>query len=377
MTSPRKLISLRFISACLILLGLQMRQVCADTTVVGWGGYVSVPSAATNAIIVQGTLGGENAVIRKDHSVVVFAGGNSEILTTNPPALSFIQAYDAGWIEITTNHTVVGARTVPPGLTNMVSISSSWYGIYLALKEDGTVVSWSQSTAPNLLPVPAGLSNVVAVSASDFNELALENDGTVVGWPSSFGQTNATLLTNVPAGMTNVVGIATGDDFNVSLLRDGTVQIWGVNSNYPNSSFTTQVPPGLSKVIAISANNQDVIALKGDGTVVVWGLNAEGTTNVPSGLTNVTQIAAGDGMLALVDSQFPPRVTATGASISNHIFSVNIPSLCGHVYDLEYTTNLKVHNWNWLPLVAGNGETLTLTDTNLTDQQRFYRVRRW
>jgi hypothetical protein len=36
------------------------------------------------------------------------------------------------------------------------------------------------------------------------------------------------------------------------------------------------------------------VALKNDGTVVAWGSNSEGQCNVPSGLTSVTQIAAGD-----------------------------------------------------------------------------------
>src|SRR5687767_3244865 len=46
----------------------------------------------------------------------------------------------------------------------------------LALKQDGTVVAWGQTS------VPAGLSNVVAVAAAADNSLALKSDGTVVGW---------------------------------------------------------------------------------------------------------------------------------------------------------------------------------------------------
>jgi alpha-tubulin suppressor-like RCC1 family protein len=36
------------------------------------------------------------------------------------------------------------------------------------------------------------------------------------------------------------------------------------------------------------------VALKNDGTLVAWGFNDYGQCNVPSGLTGVTQVAAGN-----------------------------------------------------------------------------------
>src|SRR5437773_9012470 len=43
--------------------------------------------------------------------------------------------------------------------------------------------------------VPTGLSNVVAISASLFDNLALNHDGTVVGWGESLASRSPTIAT--------------------------------------------------------------------------------------------------------------------------------------------------------------------------------------
>ena len=45
---------------------------------------------------------------------------------------------------------------------------------------------------------------------------------------------------------------------------------------------------------------------------------------------------------------------------------------------LEYVPSLATGTWEALPLAAGNGAMLTLTDATGTNAaQRFYRVRQW
>lgn len=47
----------------------------------------------------------------------------------------------------------------------------------------------------------------------------------------------------------------------------------------------------------------------------------------------------------------------------------------GQIYQVQYSTNLTSTNWTSLGgIVAGTGSILTLTDTNQTDRQRFYRL---
>ena len=70
--------------------------------------------------------------------------------------------------------------------------------------------------------------------------------------------------------------------------NDGTVVAWGSNAN-----GQTNVPAGLSNVVDIAAGIQHSMALMSNGTVVAWGGNSYEQTNVPAGLTNVIAIAAG------------------------------------------------------------------------------------
>jgi hypothetical protein len=70
-----------------------------------------------------------------------------------------------------------------------------------------------------------------------------------------------------------------------------------------------RVPSGLSAVTAIAAGQFHSLALKGDGTVVAWGCGAGGDfgqCSVPSGLSGVTAIAASLAhSLALVEPMTP------------------------------------------------------------------------
>jgi hypothetical protein len=72
----------------------------------------------------------------------------------------------------------------------------------IALKADGTVVTWGMNLCGEASP-PAGLSNVVAITAGYYHSLALKADGTVVGWGwNAFGETVA------PANLIDCLGAA-------------------------------------------------------------------------------------------------------------------------------------------------------------------------
>ena len=72
----------------------------------------------------------------------------------------------------------------------------------------------------------------------------------------------------------------------------------------------TEVPSGLSNVVAVAAGDRLSLALKADGQVVAWGSTEKGQTTVPVGLSNVVAVAAGSyhGLALSVDG----RVTAWG-----------------------------------------------------------------
>ncbi len=170
---------------------------------------------------------------------------------------------------------------VPPGLRDVTAISAG-AALSLALKANGTVVAWGPNFSGQT-NVPAGLNNVVGIAAGDYHGLALRADGTVVAW----GQNDAGQA-NVPAGLPAVRAVAGGGHHSLALKRDGTVVGWGWNL------YGQATPPaGLSNVIAIAAGDSHSVALRANGTVVAWGWNAYHQTEVPAGLSNVIAIAAG------------------------------------------------------------------------------------
>jgi hypothetical protein len=139
-------------------------------------------------------------------------------------------------------------------------------------------------------------------------------------------------------------------------------------------------------IVAIAAGGWHGLALKSNGTVVAWGAsdgsntNVDyGQTNVPAGLTNITQITAGLlNSLALVGTNPPPaRVPLTIANRGTNGFAVQWPTRNGRVYQLEYSSALTNQTWGAFRLQFGLGTTNRFVDTNQVPTQRFYRVSRW
>ena len=193
--------------------------------------------------------------------------------------------------------------------------------------------------------------------------LALKADGTLVSW----GETQGIAP---PANLGGLVAFDGGYGGGLGLKADGTVVPWGSN-NYGQ----TNLPAGLSNVVAITRGDYHNLALKADGSVIGWG---SGETNPPITLVNVAAVAAGGNHSLALLADAPPAVTVPLISFSKTTnFSVAVPTRSGRVYRLEYTDSLQNPNWIAQPLVAGNSLTQTLTGPVSANSQRFYRVRSW
>jgi alpha-tubulin suppressor-like RCC1 family protein len=373
---------------------------CLGSKVVAWGaglttnppdlydyGQSVIPASLTNAVIVA-SGDTKSFALKSDGTIQgwgydIFSGeGIYNDFPTTPGYESIACGYYHS-LALNTNGTVIavgddryGQIEVPANLSNVVAIACGWFNC-LALKSDGTVSAWGgagimdygQETVPN------NLSNVVAISSGAYFDMALKSDGTVFAWGANgngngdqnFGETN------VPAGLSNVVAIAAGGWHGLALKNNGTVVGWGLNGD-----GQTSVPANLSNVVAIAAGNWHSLALKSNGTVVAWGYNGDGETNVPANLTNVIQIAAGEqNSLALVGNG-PPVVHAllSHPNFGTNGFSVSLPTQNGRVYQLLSKSSLTDSAWQSLPLNAGTGGNLLLTNSVIAGQQ-FYEAQRW
>ncbi len=344
----------------------------AVVPVAAWGdmGQQSLPANLTNVIALA--AGESYGLALEADGTLIGWGNNFDGQAAAPPGISNIIAIaaNADSLALLSDGTVVawgynlyGETNVPVCLTNAVAIAAGHFH-NLALKSDGTVVAWGDNSYGQT-NVPANLTNVVAIAAGQYNCMALEADGTVFAWGS---------ISNVPQNVTNVIQIASGDVDDLVLKADGSLVGWGANN-----SGEDNIPSGLSNVVAIATGYGHSTALEADGTIISWGLNQYGEVNTPIGLTNVTSLAAkGFHNIALIGNGPPTlQVANSNSAWTASGFQLSVPSQSGRVYALEYKDSLTDSNWSALPLAAGNGGMLTLTDPTANHSQRFYRVLQW
>ena len=198
----------------------------------------------------------------------------------------------------------------------------------LALRADGSVWAWGDnshgqlglghdedSETPQLVP---GVADVVAIAAGDDHSLALARDGSVWAWgDNARGQlgdgTVTPRSTPVPVPVSGILALAAGAEHSLALHSDGTLIAWGrdegafgAGSSTPGSLTPVPAAMGLTQVAEVAAGDGFSLAVDRDGAVWAWGRNASGELGngsntpvaVPSaalGLAGVTQVAAGQG----------------------------------------------------------------------------------
>jgi hypothetical protein len=132
----------------------------------------------------------------------------------------------------------------------------------------GSVVSWwNMAVDSNDFPG----RNFVTVAAGAYHSLAIEADGSIVGWGHNRdGQATA------PSG-NDFVAISAGRYHSLALKTDGSITGWGLNDD------GQATPPPGNDFVAISAGGNHSLALKADGSIVGWGRNNFGEATPPSG----------------------------------------------------------------------------------------------
>ncbi len=346
-----------------------------------WGngqyGQTNVPASVTNVVALAG--GDSHCLALRADGTVVAWGSNTVGQLNTPSDLTNAVSIAAGSthsLALRSDGTIAmwgrtrgdGISNAPPEATNVVALAKGPAEHALVLKGDGTLLDWGFNSY-GLTNIPGAATNVVSVAAGGMHALALRADGNVVAWGyNGFGQTT------VPESATNVVAIAAGSFDSMALRADGTVVVWGGDPIDP---------PGVSpweatNVVDIACGYGQFMALRRDGTLVVWGYSRYGEGLKPSWATNLSGIAAATwDSMALIGSSPSSQVVLSEPRMDAQGFHLSLPSQSGRVYRLEYKDSFVDSVWTSLPLVAGNGSTLRLSDPAPVALQRFYRVRRW
>ena len=176
-------------------------------------------------------------------------------------------------------------------LTDCVAIAAG-RSHSLALQSDGTVVGWGWNENGRAIGTPSStwtnglvsigghvLSNVVSISAGSSHSLALLRNGMIVAWGGDRFQE-----LSIATSVSNVIAISAGYAHSLALRKDGSV--FGAGAD---------VSSALTNIVAVSCalvNYGDSLALKRDGTVLQWNGGA-GSLRSPPGLSNVVAVAAG------------------------------------------------------------------------------------
>ena len=161
-------------------------------------------------------------------------------------------------------------NTVPsPSGNNFVAISSSTVH-NMALTNDGHIVGWGSNTVGQLNNIPS-VNGFIAIALTDKGNIALTNEGKIV----VFGTTNNTDLPTA----NEFLAIAGGYDHGLALRWNGTIAQWGAN----NLNQRTGLPPGGGwKNIASTSYNG--IAQRQDNTLFEWGSTSNNpTAGLPTG----------------------------------------------------------------------------------------------
>ncbi|HEV3232011.1 MAG TPA: fibronectin type III domain-containing protein, partial [Candidatus Dormibacteraeota bacterium] len=188
------------------------------------------------------------------------------------------------------------------GLSNVSSVA-----LPLILTSDGRVWTLNPSGPNPTVTLVTGVSNVIAISSSNFDNLAVEADGSVWAWGDDrYGQlgngTASTTPTTTPTqvtGLTNVVRVSSGWYFHeLALKSDGTLWAWGLNrrGQLGDGTTTNRSTPvqttatGFSNIVAIATGSEFSLAMTSDGKGWSWGSENYGALGYTGGGGTPTQI---------------------------------------------------------------------------------------
>ncbi len=189
------------------------------------------------------------------------------------------------------------------------------YNSYSSQLGDGTTTN---RAAPVNIPMTGALAGkrVRAIAVGNYHNLALCEDGTLIGWgDNTVGElgTGDTVRRRVPViiPMTGalegrrIVRIAAGASFSLALCDDGTLATWGYNAQGQlgnGSTVNSSLPVAVNRsgallgknVVKIACGYNHALAHCDDGSLAAWGNNGWGQLGIgqpnSSGFSSVNSL---------------------------------------------------------------------------------------
>ena len=192
-----------------------------------------------------------------------------------------------------------------PAMTNVVSVSVN-HGAFAALKRDGTVVTWGQAEyGGDSREVASELNNVKLLHANDNAFTAMTATGRLVSWGKVRADQKAREQVAKLNQLAPAVKVVPSENGFAALLADGSVYAWGegeLAEDYVPFPARLSRPNRANKVIDIFANNGAFAALTISRQLIVWGSKYHGadTTILKGKLQSVHKVYPFDeGFVAL------------------------------------------------------------------------------
>lgn len=205
----------------------------------------------------------------------------------------------ASYTENGVTRTAIAPITVKAAATSLTPMVAAGDRFALALRTDGSVVSWGRNdygqlgngqaalrTSPAKI---AGIDHVISVVAGNGSTLVLRDDGSVWGWGGNGngelgdGTTQNKSHPVAVKGITGVVkALASTSSHVLAVTADGGVWAWGYggksqlgNVSIGDSSTAIKLS-GLPSTQTVAAGQWHSLALAADGSVWSWGDNSKG-----------------------------------------------------------------------------------------------------